>query len=67
MRIESVAVTNFRGLRRVEITGLSVEPVVTVSGPNGAGKSLLFEAITLLWRFTRPYPGRVDTSLLVGP
>jgi predicted ATPase len=49
VRIESVAVRNYRGIRRAKIDGVSISPVVTVSGPNGSGKSLLFEAIAAVW------------------
>jgi hypothetical protein len=66
VRIESVTVRNFRGLRRAEVAGVDSSALVTVSGPNGSGKSLLFEAITFLWRASRPR-GVFVVKSLVGP
>lgn len=66
MRIDSIYIRNFRGIRHAEISDLADASIVTVSGPNGAGKSLLFEALTVLWRSTTPW-GQLDVKRLVGP
>lgn len=62
MRIGSVEISNFRGIRRAEIGGTANSPVVTVSGPNGSGKSLLFEAIASVWN-----PQVRDPASAIGP
>lgn len=50
MRLDSVVVRNYRGLRLAAADGLADEPVVTVAGANGSGKTLLLEAIMAAWR-----------------
>jgi predicted ATPase len=50
VRLDGVAVRNYRGLRSVEVHGLADQPVVTVAGVNGSGKTLLLEAIVAAWR-----------------
>lgn len=46
MHIDSLLISNFRGIRRFEIRDLS--KLVVIAGPNGSGKSTVFEAIRLL-------------------
>jgi AAA domain, putative AbiEii toxin, Type IV TA system len=60
VRLDGVAVRNYRGLRLATADGLANEPVVTVAGVNGSGKTLLLEAIMAAWR------GQLQ-SLDVGP
>src|SRR6266545_7906663 len=68
MRIGSVRVSNFRGIREATLDGIGESAVVTVSGPNGAGKSLLFEALTLLWRLVPLIErNQLLPAALVGP
>jgi AAA domain, putative AbiEii toxin, Type IV TA system len=50
VRLDSVVVRNYRGLRLAEAHGLADEPVVTIAGVNGSGKTLLLEAIVAAWR-----------------
>ena len=50
MRLEGVAVRNYRGLRLAAAGGLADQPVITVAGVNGSGKTLLLEAIMAAWR-----------------
>lgn len=45
MRIDSVRITNYGGLRLAEMRGLAQHAVITVTGRNGTGKSLFLEAI----------------------
>jgi hypothetical protein len=66
MRIDALKITNYRGLKHAEISGLAAAPLVTVSGPNGSGKSLLFEAISLVGRMGLP-PVPPTFAPLVGP
>lgn len=47
VRIAGMEISNFRGLRHLELDGMEHEPVVLISGANGAGKSLVLEAIYL--------------------
>lgn len=47
MRVASLEIVNFRGLRRLELDNLQHEALILVSGANGAGKSLILEAIYL--------------------
>ena len=50
MRLDGVAVRNYRGLRLAAADGLADQPVITVAGVNGSGKTLLLEAIMAAWR-----------------
>ena len=50
MRLDGVAVRNYRGLRLAAADGLADESVITVAGVNGSGKTLLLEAIMGAWR-----------------
>lgn len=46
MRIEQLTISNFRGIRQIEMTGL--EHIIIIAGQNGSGKSCLFDALRLL-------------------
>ena len=46
MKIESLAIWNFRGIKEFAIDGLG--SMVIVAGPNGSGKSCIFDGIRLL-------------------
>lgn len=46
MRIESIKIVNFRGVRLVELDDL--RSTVVIAGANGSGKSCIFDAIRLL-------------------
>lgn len=46
MKIEAIAIENFRGIRRVEASGLG--GTIIIAGQNGSGKSCVFDAIRLL-------------------
>lgn len=46
MKIQSLKISNFRGIREVEMTDLG--NMVIVAGQNGSGKSCIFDAIRLL-------------------
>lgn len=46
MKINSLKVMNFRGIREVELSGLG--SIVIIAGQNGSGKSCIFDAIRLL-------------------
>lgn len=46
MKIESLLIENFRGIARVEASGLG--DTVIIAGQNGSGKSCIFDAIRLL-------------------
>lgn len=46
MKIESLRISNFRGIRDVALTNLGT--MVIIAGQNGSGKSCLFDAIRLL-------------------
>lgn len=46
MKIESLRISNFRGIRDVALTNLGT--MVVIAGQNGSGKSCLFDAIRLL-------------------
>lgn len=46
MKVTSIAITNFRGIKYAEATGL--RNIVIVAGQNGSGKSCIFDAIRLL-------------------
>jgi predicted ATPase len=50
VRLDGVAVRNYRGVRLATSDGLAGESVVTVAGVNGSGKTLLLEAIIAAWR-----------------
>jgi predicted ATPase len=50
VRLDGVAVRNYRGLRSAEANDLTDQPVVTVAGVNGSGKTLLLDAIAAAWR-----------------
>jgi predicted ATPase len=50
VRLDGVAVRNYRGLRLAAADGLADQPVITVAGVNGSGKTLLLEAIMATWR-----------------
>ena len=46
MRIENLRISNFRGIREVEMRGLGT--MVIIAGQNGSGKSCIFDALRLL-------------------
>lgn len=46
MKINSLLVTNFRGIERLEAAGLG--DTIIIAGQNGSGKSCIFDAIRLL-------------------
>lgn len=46
MKIESLKITNFRGISDVSLTALGT--MVIIAGQNGSGKSCIFDAIRLL-------------------
>lgn len=46
MKIENLVISNFRGIERVEASGLG--DTIIIAGQNGSGKSCLFDAIRLL-------------------
>jgi predicted ATPase len=46
MKIENLQISNFRGIREVNLTSLS--NIVIIAGQNGSGKSCIFDAIRLL-------------------
>ena len=46
MKIDSLQIVNFRGIRDVSLDSLG--NVVVIAGQNGSGKSCLFDAIRLL-------------------
>jgi predicted ATPase len=46
MKILNLYITNFKAIRRLELTDL--EETIVVAGPNGCGKSCIFDAIRLL-------------------
>jgi predicted ATPase len=50
VRLDGVAVRNYRGLRLAAADGLADQPVITVAGVNGSGKTLLLEVIMATWR-----------------
>ncbi|MFI9375833.1 ATP-dependent nuclease [Streptomyces parvulus] len=64
MKIDSLYVRNFKGVREFDISNLSDVPLVVLAGKNGSGKSTLFLAISLAWRTP---DNDSDYSSLVGP
>lgn len=46
MRIESLSISNFRGIRQLEMSALG--HIIIVAGQNGSGKSCIFDAIRLM-------------------
>jgi len=46
MKIENIRISNFRGIREVELRQLGT--MVIIAGQNGSGKSCLFDGIRLL-------------------
>lgn len=46
MKIQNLSITNFRGIREVQLANLG--SMVIVAGQNGSGKSCIFDAIRLL-------------------
>lgn len=62
MRIESIELVNYKGIRRVQCSDLAAHPLLLVSGKNGTGKSLVLEALTFLYSQRWNNPARV-----VGP
>lgn len=62
MRISSVLLRNYKGLRHVELSDLASEPIIAVSGRNGTGKSLVLEALAAAWN-----ERLFDPAQLVGP
>lgn len=78
MRIASLEIENFKGVRFAAATPLDDLPIVTMSGRNGVGKSLILEAIFLTWqgeisdppaasRRRAQTPGQPVPRTLVGP
>jgi predicted ATPase len=49
MRLSSIALRNYKGIRALEVTGLETESTVAISGRNGSGKSLVLEAVATAW------------------
>lgn len=50
--LKSLSITNFRGIRKLEMDGLA--PLTIFTGDNGAGKTTLLEAIFALYGRTNP-------------
>ncbi|MVT68657.1 AAA family ATPase [Bradyrhizobium pachyrhizi] len=46
MRIESLSISNFRGIRQLEMSALG--HMIIIAGQNGSGKSCIFDAIRLI-------------------
>src|ERR1700683_499611 len=46
MRIESITISNFRGIRQASLSNLG--STIVVAGANGSGKSCIFDAIRLM-------------------
>ncbi len=46
MKIENLWISNFRGIKKLEM--LSLGRMVIIAGQNGSGKSCIFDAIRLL-------------------
>src|SRR5689334_8452202 len=46
MKIDSLHIENFRGIRSLSVTGLG--DTVIIAGQNGSGKSCIFDAVRLL-------------------
>ncbi|MFE0405397.1 ATP-dependent endonuclease [Streptomyces nigra] len=63
MRISSLRLINFQGVKNLELDGLDSLPLVVISGRNGTGKSTALLAVSLIWEF----PGNLDPYPLVGP
>lgn len=61
VKISRFKIMNYRGLRKVEATGLSELPYVLLTGRNGTGKSLILEALAAIWS------GEINLPDLVGP
>ena len=45
MKIKAIEITNFRGIERMKVSGVS--DLVVIAGPNGSGKSCILDAIRL--------------------
>lgn len=56
VRISAIKVTNFKGIRRAELTQLDTQPYVALTGQNGVGKTTIIEAVALLVRLAAPEP-----------
>ncbi|WP_190008523.1 ATP-dependent nuclease [Streptomyces anulatus] len=63
MRIQSLKVANFQGIKSIEISDVGNLPLVTLSGRNGSGKSTIFLAASLAWDL----PVDFNQSNIVGP
>lgn len=61
MRVQSLEVTNYKGIAHAKLEDLGTEGIVMVSGRNGTGKSLLLEALVSAWM------GRYDLASRTGP
>lgn len=59
MRIDSIRITNYGGIRHAEVSGLAEQSVLTVTGRNGTGKSLLLEAVAQVLGNRGPAESRV--------
>lgn len=59
MRIDTVRITNYGGIRHAEVSTLAEHSVITVTGRNGTGKSLLLEAIAQVLVDRGPVESRV--------
>ncbi|MFF1955979.1 ATP-dependent endonuclease [Streptomyces sp. NPDC058220] len=64
MKIASLLVRNFKGVREFSVEEVSKNPLVILAGKNGSGKSTLFHAVSLAW--TGP-ESSTNYSELVGP
>lgn len=49
MRVQTLSVTNYKGVAHARLENLEAEGIVMVSGRNGTGKSLLLEALVSAW------------------
>ncbi|MGW0666442.1 AAA family ATPase [Streptomyces sp. NPDC002746] len=64
MKIDSLLVRNFKGVREFNIEEVSSNPLIILAGKNGSGKSTIFHAVSLAW--TTPNSNS-DYSGFVGP
>ncbi|MFB6561486.1 ATP-dependent endonuclease [Streptomyces sp. NPDC056400] len=64
VKVDSLSVRNFKGIREFEVSGLSNTPLVILAGRNGAGKSTILLALSLAWRIPKQ---NFDYASMVGP